>query len=83
MTSLETIESQTQQELLYKGLENYADSRRSETTPAEVQARAMLEAVAQAAMAQAATQSMLTVPDENMIDASQGTRNRQRRVRVG
>ena len=62
-TSLETIESQTQPELLYKGLESHAEARRSEATPAAIQARAVLEAVAEAAMDQAATQSMMAVPD--------------------
>ena len=67
-TLLETIESQTQQELLYQGLENYAEVRRSRATPGEVQARTVLDAVAEAAVAQAATQSMLAGPDENLIE---------------
>ena len=59
-TSLETIERQTEQELLYKGLENYAETRKGD------QAKAMLEGVAEAATTQA-TQSMLALPDANMI----------------
>ena len=61
-TSLDTIESQTQQELLYKGLEN-------NTEPRGDQARAMLEEVAEEATAQAA-QAMLALPHENVIDTT-------------
>ena len=45
-TSLETIESQTQQDLLYKDLENYADARRNDPV------RTMLAEVAEVAMMQ-------------------------------
>ena len=62
-TSLETIKSQTQQKLLYKGLENNAEARRGD------QARAMLEEVAEVAVAQA-TQSMLALPDESLVDTT-------------
>ena len=54
-TSLETIESQTQQDLLYKDLENYADARRNDP------ARTMLAEVAEAAMMQAEAE---TQPDD-------------------
>ena len=67
---METIESQTQQELLYKGLENYAETRGSEAAPTEIHARAMLEAVAEAAIAQAATQWMLALQDEDTTDTT-------------
>ena len=42
-------------------------ARPSEVTSADVQARAFLEAVAEAAVAQATTQSMLAVLDENWL----------------
>ena len=45
-TSLETIESQTQQELLYKNVENCAENRRSEPALGEDQARATIKVVA-------------------------------------
>ena len=68
-TPLETIEGQTQQELLYKNLENYVVTRGSEVALGVDQARAMLEVVAEAAKAQAATQSMLALQDEDTTDA--------------
>ena len=49
--------SKAQQELLYKGLENYAEARRNG------QFRTVLEVVAEAVLAKAATQSMLTLTD--------------------
>ena len=54
---------QTQQDLRYKGLENYAETQRGD------QARAMLEEVAEVAMVQA-TQSMLVLLDEGMFDTT-------------
>ena len=61
-TSLETIESQTQQELLYEDLENSAVARNDDP------ARTMLVQIAEAAVAQAATQSLLTLTDECMVN---------------
>ena len=60
-TSLETIESQTQQDSKNKNLENHAKGRRSEAAPTGEQARALLEVMAGAAMAQAPTRSVLTI----------------------
>ena len=73
-TSLETIESQTQQDLLFNNLDKYAETRRSQAAPAGEQARAMLEVVAVAAMAQAATLSILTLQDEDTTDATHGAK---------
>ena len=72
-TSLETIESRTQQELLCKSLENLAVTRRSEVAPGD-QARATLEVVAEAAMARAATQSIMALQDEDTIDTTRNTK---------
>ena len=52
---------------------NHAETRRSD------QARALLEEVAEATMAPA-TQSMLAVPDENMIDTTRKAKGTQDRV---
>ena len=73
---METIGSQTQGDLLYKGLETFAEARRNETDLIGERARTMLEVLAEAAMAQA-TQSMLALQDEDTVDTTRNLRVRK------
>ena len=60
--------------MLYKNLENYAETRRREGAPVGEQVRAMLEVVAEAAMAQTETQSMLALQDGDTTGTTRGAK---------